>query len=260
MQERASQAHALMLAEVRAGTKWWTHLKSLNREDIQLGILQEEEERWEAMDQQWRRMWRSIEEEEQAKVDGEQGIHRVRRRSDDDLSYKIMDQKKENEPPHLHSSISMSQLAQRPGSQPIVDPRKSMMMSTIGRMSLDYLHDQNQTDGLPRMPTTPRIDAVVGSVVLDQMREERAKQAVGAAVLNQLGGPPSSPEVNRAVGATVLHEIEKQGRQVKDERTKQVIGEAVLRQLGGNNQPASPAVHQVVGDNVLKTLQQQQRR
>lgn len=255
MQERASQAHALMLAEVRAGTKWWTHLKSLNREDIQLGILQEEEERWEAMDHQWKRLWRSIEEEEQSRVDAEQGVHRVRRNDHDDDIFKVVDQSKQNEPYLVQSSISMNPMAQRPGSQPIVDPRKSMMLSTIGRMSLDYLHDQNQFDGQPRMPTTPRIDAVVGSVVLDQMREERSKQAVGAAVLNQLGGPPSSPEVNRAVGATVLQEIEKQGRLVKDERTKEVIGEAVLRQLGGN-QMASPAVNRAVGDNVLKTLEQ----
>ena len=28
--ERASQAHALMLAEARVGSKWWKHLKGLN--------------------------------------------------------------------------------------------------------------------------------------------------------------------------------------------------------------------------------------
>ena len=240
-----------MLAEVRAGTKWWSHLKSLNREDIQLSILQEEEERWEAMDHQWRRLWRSIEEEEQTKVDAEQGVHRVKRNEDDDL-YRVVDQYKQEAP---YSSISMNPLAQRPGSQPIVDPRKSMMAS-IGRMSLDYLHNQNpfKGDNQPRMPTTPRTDAVVGSVVLDQMRGDRTRQAVGAAVLNQLGGQPASPEVNRAVGATVLGEIEKQGWARKDERTKEVVGAAVLRQLGGT--PASPAVNRAVGDNVLKTLQQ----
>ena len=116
-QERASQAHALMLAEVRAGTKWWNHLKSLNREDIQLGILQEEEERWEAMDLQWKRLWRSIEEEEQTRVDAEQGVHRVKRTDDDDL-YRVVDQTKQHEPP-VYSSISMNPLAQRPGSQPL---------------------------------------------------------------------------------------------------------------------------------------------
>ena len=54
VQARASQAHALMLAEVRAGTRWWNHLRSLNHEEVQLGMLEENSEKWQAMDMQWR--------------------------------------------------------------------------------------------------------------------------------------------------------------------------------------------------------------
>ncbi|GAX86500.1 hypothetical protein CEUSTIGMA_g13908.t1, partial [Chlamydomonas eustigma] len=66
---RADQAHALMLAEVRAGTRWWNHLRSLNQEAVQLSMLEENDDRWQAMDQQWRRQWRAIEAEEAAMID-----------------------------------------------------------------------------------------------------------------------------------------------------------------------------------------------
>ena len=47
LQARASQAHALMLAEVRAGTRWWNHLRSLNHEEVQLRMLEENTEKWQ---------------------------------------------------------------------------------------------------------------------------------------------------------------------------------------------------------------------
>jgi hypothetical protein len=46
-QARADQAHALMLAEVRAGTRWWSHLRSLNQEAVQLSMLEEHEGNWQ---------------------------------------------------------------------------------------------------------------------------------------------------------------------------------------------------------------------
>ena len=36
-----------MLAEVRAGTRWWNHLRSLNHEEVQLRMLEENTEKWQ---------------------------------------------------------------------------------------------------------------------------------------------------------------------------------------------------------------------
>ena len=36
-----------MLAEVRAGTRWWAHLRDLNHEEVQLGLLDEDAEKWQ---------------------------------------------------------------------------------------------------------------------------------------------------------------------------------------------------------------------
>ncbi|GFH24431.1 uncharacterized protein HaLaN_22227 [Haematococcus lacustris] len=46
--ERAMQAHALALADARAGPAWWSHLRALNRGQAQQALLQEDEEHWQA--------------------------------------------------------------------------------------------------------------------------------------------------------------------------------------------------------------------
>ncbi|PNW82568.1 hypothetical protein CHLRE_06g284300v5 [Chlamydomonas reinhardtii] len=66
--ERAAQAHALSLTDARVG-KWWTHLRSLNTQAVQESLLAEDEERWEAMDARWRRMWQELEEQENRRPD-----------------------------------------------------------------------------------------------------------------------------------------------------------------------------------------------
>ncbi|KAG2447816.1 hypothetical protein HYH02_007273 [Chlamydomonas schloesseri] len=66
--ERAAQAHALSLTDARVG-KWWTHLRSLNTQAVQESLLAEDEERWEALDARWRRMWQELEEQENRRPD-----------------------------------------------------------------------------------------------------------------------------------------------------------------------------------------------
>lgn len=73
---RAGQAHALMLAEVRAGTRWWNHLRTLNHEAVQNSVLAEDADRWQALDQQWRRLWAAVQAEEAGRIDPDTGLHR----------------------------------------------------------------------------------------------------------------------------------------------------------------------------------------
>lgn len=67
--ERASQAHALMLAEARVGSKWWKHLKGLNTQAVQDALLAEDSERWQELDQRWRRMWTQLDVQEDKRPD-----------------------------------------------------------------------------------------------------------------------------------------------------------------------------------------------
>lgn len=65
----ATSAHALMLAEARVGARWWGPLKALNKAPLQEARLQEEGERWDAMEGVWRRRWGEISAAEERRPD-----------------------------------------------------------------------------------------------------------------------------------------------------------------------------------------------
>ncbi|KAF5826763.1 hypothetical protein DUNSADRAFT_2116 [Dunaliella salina] len=67
--ERATQSHALALADARVGDQWWRHLHTLNRPDLQEALLQQDEDRWQMLDLTWRRRWLRIEDMEQQRPD-----------------------------------------------------------------------------------------------------------------------------------------------------------------------------------------------
>ncbi|KAG2486333.1 hypothetical protein HYH03_015037 [Edaphochlamys debaryana] len=67
--ERAKQAHALALAEAKVGSRWWLHLKGLNTKAVQDMLTAEDEDRWDALDAKWRRMWKALEEQENKRPD-----------------------------------------------------------------------------------------------------------------------------------------------------------------------------------------------
>ncbi|GFR44941.1 hypothetical protein Agub_g6029, partial [Astrephomene gubernaculifera] len=67
--ERAAAAHALALAEARAGGRWWDHLKGLNTQAVQDALQAEDEEQWDALDARWRRSWKQLEEQENQRPD-----------------------------------------------------------------------------------------------------------------------------------------------------------------------------------------------
>jgi len=48
-QERATQSHAIALADARVGGQWWRHLRTLNRPDLQEALLLQDEDRWQVL-------------------------------------------------------------------------------------------------------------------------------------------------------------------------------------------------------------------
>ncbi len=288
LQARASQAHALLLAEVRAGTRWWRHLRSLNHEDVQLSLMQDNADQWHALDQQWRRQWQAIEAEDAARAamepsfakrgkapplsdvavteDQDRERRGARRAEEDEAAMRAAMQRAGIKPPPP---------LQRPGSAPILIPTTTTAAAAAQTPAVAVAHADAQTVSSGHPSVELVFPAAAAGKPIDVKKDP---QPVAEAPLVKQGEqprPPPRPSTATSVGSAALDLRHERGGGGATEggsgrgkvapEAEDAVGEAVLdglrRQASLLQERASAArdVPPAVGSAVLEMMQPPQQ-